>query len=65
MEYNGFKAVDDLSLSIEKNELICLVGHNGAGKTTLLNMIAGILKPTSGHATIFGEKLVEDIDKVR
>ena len=41
------------------------MGHNGSGKTTVLNMITGILKPSSGNATIYGADLVDDIETVR
>ena len=50
-KFGSFTAVDELSLSIQENEVFCLLGHNGAGKTTVLNMITGMLKPTSGKAT--------------
>ena len=49
VSFDGFKAVDDLSLAVEENELRCVIGPNGAGKTTLLDMICGKTKPTSGH----------------
>ncbi len=45
---NGFCAVENLSLSVDKGEVIALVGQNGAGKTTTAKMINGLLKPTSG-----------------
>lgn len=48
------KAVDDISLSVQKNEIVGLLGPNGAGKTTTINMILGILKPDSGTVTIGG-----------
>jgi putative ABC transport system ATP-binding protein len=51
------KAVDDVSLSIQKGELVALVGPSGSGKTTLLAIIAGLLSPTSGSITIDGEEL--------
>ena len=48
VSFDGFKAVDDLSLSINERELRVVIGPNGAGKTTLLDMICGKTKPTSG-----------------
>ncbi len=48
MYENGFCAVENLSLSVDKGEVIALVGQNGAGKTTTAKMINGLLKPTSG-----------------
>ncbi len=48
VSFDGFKAVDNLSLSISERELRVVIGPNGAGKTTLLDMICGKTKPTSG-----------------
>lgn len=55
--FGGLKAVDDLSLEIEKNELYGLIGPNGAGKTTVFNMLTGVYKPTSGEFFLDGENL--------
>ncbi len=46
------KALDDVSLSIEKREFICLIGTSGSGKSTLLNMMAGLEKPTKGEIIV-------------
>ena len=54
-----------MTVTIKENEVFCLLGHNGSGKTTVLNMITGILKPSSGSATIYGADLVDDLDTVR
>jgi urea transport system ATP-binding protein len=48
VSFDGFRAVDSLSLSVDHNELRVIIGPNGAGKTTLLDMICGKTKPTSG-----------------
>jgi urea transport system ATP-binding protein len=48
VSFDGFKAVDDLNLIVERNELRCVIGPNGAGKTTLLDMVCGKTKPTRG-----------------
>ncbi|HME54630.1 MAG TPA: ABC transporter ATP-binding protein [Candidatus Lokiarchaeia archaeon] len=45
-------ALDDITISIEKNELVAIVGTSGAGKTTLLNIIGSLDKPTSGEILI-------------
>lgn len=51
----GFKALDDINLTIKKGEIFALLGPNGAGKTTLISTICGIVNPTSGtiHAGNF------------
>ncbi len=48
VSFDGFKAVHNLSLSVNERELRVVIGPNGAGKTTLLDMICGKTKPTSG-----------------
>jgi nitrate/nitrite transport system ATP-binding protein len=46
---NGrFRALDSISIDVDQNEFVCLIGHSGCGKSTLLNLIAGLLQPTSG-----------------
>ncbi len=47
-----FLAVNNLSFTVGKGEIIGILGPNGAGKTTLLRMLGGILTPTSGHIQI-------------
>ena len=46
--FDGKSAVCDLSLGVEKGELLCILGSSGCGKTTTLNMIGGFLAPDSG-----------------
>ena len=57
VSFDGFRAVDDLSLSIEQNELRVIIGPNGAGKTTLLDMICGKTRPSSGRVLFKGRDL--------
>lgn len=52
-----FTAVDNISLSVKKQEFIGIVGPNGAGKSTLLKLLSGILKPTSGEYRISGRAI--------
>jgi urea transport system ATP-binding protein len=54
--FDGFKALDSLSLSIDVGELRCLIGPNGAGKTTLLDVITGKTRPDAGRA-FFGSTI--------
>jgi ABC-2 type transport system ATP-binding protein len=53
-DYGSFRAVDGISLHIPAGNLYGFLGPNGAGKTTTLRMIAGILRPTSGHVLVGG-----------
>ena len=54
MQYKEFWALQDVSFSVEKGEVLGLVGANGAGKSTMLKVISGILKPTKGTVTVHG-----------
>jgi len=54
-KYEKFKALNQVSLKIEKGESIGIVGLNGSGKTTLLRIIAGITKPSSGNVSVLGK----------
>ncbi|MBC7153747.1 MAG: ABC transporter ATP-binding protein [Rhodobacteraceae bacterium] len=55
--FNAIRAVDDVSFSLHKGELLALIGPNGAGKSTCFNMLMGQLKPTSGAVFLNGENL--------
>ena len=50
--YNGKKALDNVSLTVEKGKILGLLGPNGSGKTTFMKIAAGLVKPTSGDITI-------------
>ena len=56
-EFNGHRAVDDVSVDIAKGEIFALLGPSGCGKTTLLRMLAGFETPTSGAITLAGRDL--------
>lgn len=51
------KAIDDVSLSIEKGEFVGLIGHTGSGKSTLIQHLNGLMKPTSGEIYIDGKNI--------
>jgi branched-chain amino acid transport system ATP-binding protein len=55
--FGGLNAIDNVSFSVERGELIGLIGANGAGKTTLFSVIAGNLKPTSGDIRLDGQSI--------
>lgn len=55
--FGGIAAVDDVSFTVAKGELLALIGPNGAGKTTCFNMLMGQLKPSSGSVYLKGEDI--------
>jgi ABC-type branched-subunit amino acid transport system ATPase component len=56
-EFDGIKAVDDLSFEVEENSIVALVGPNGSGKTTVFNLISGFLKPQKGRIFFNGQEI--------
>ena len=58
ISFGGLRAVDDLSMKIEKGGLVGLIGPNGAGKTTVFNMLTGVYRPTDGGIRLDGQNLV-------
>ena len=67
VSFDGFKAIDDLTLYIDRDELRVIIGPNGAGKTTLLDLICGKTKATSGSIKFKNEELtgVDEYLRVR
>jgi len=59
------RALDDVSLTIEKNEVFGIVGPNGSGKSTLIRILSTLLIPDRGNASIFGYDVVREYGKVR
>ena len=57
--YNDFVALNEVSFSVQKGEIVGLIGLNGAGKSTLLKIIAGVLKPTSGSIVVENENIAK------
>jgi ABC-2 type transport system ATP-binding protein len=64
-KFESLTAIKSLSLKIEKGEMVGLVGPDGAGKTTLLRILASIMAPTSGTATVAGFDIVKDSEKLK
>jgi ABC-2 type transport system ATP-binding protein len=62
---NGFEALKNINLDINKGEILALLGPNGAGKTTLISTICGIITPTLGSVTVDGNDIIKDFRKTR
>jgi len=60
-DFDGKKAVDNISVTLKKGEILGLLGPNGAGKTTTIRMIMNIIAPDSGEIKILGEKFNEKL----
>ncbi len=63
--YGDFQAVDHVSATIRRGEVVGLLGHNGAGKSTIMKMITGFLEPTSGSITIDGLQMGQDTPAIQ
>jgi len=61
----GLKAVDDVSFSVDKGEIVVLLGVNGAGKTTTMRMLSTVLQPNSGSAVIENYNVISQSQSVR
>lgn len=59
-DFNGTRAVNDLSFHVQTGEIFGFLGPNGAGKTTTIKMLTGQLRPTSGRAEVMGCDVVEN-----
>jgi urea transport system ATP-binding protein len=57
MDFDGFKAIDNLNFSMAPGELRVVIGPNGAGKTTFLDLITGKIKPTAGQVLFKGKNI--------
>ncbi|MBX2814014.1 MAG: urea ABC transporter ATP-binding protein UrtD [Myxococcales bacterium] len=60
VSFDGFRALNDLSLYIERGELRCIIGPNGAGKSTMMDVVTGKTRPDTGKAVFAG-----DVDLLR
>ena len=62
---SSYVAVDRLDLAIARGQMLALLGKTGCGKSTIFNMIAGLIEPTSGNATIDGRNPFREFDSFR
>ena len=60
MQFGGVVAVNNLSIDVNKDEIVALIGHNGAGKTTAFNCITGVYEPTNGLVPLDGQTIIEN-----
>ncbi len=63
--YGGRPVINDISVSLGANEVLCLIGHNGAGKSTLLKCMFGLLSPSLGSVMIDGENISSESPRER
>lgn len=54
LQYTEFEALKDVSFTVNRGEVVGIIGHNGAGKSTILKIISGILHPTEGSVSVYG-----------
>src|SRR5205823_5195216 len=64
-KYGKVVALDGLTMSVERGQILGFVGPNGAGKTTTIKILVGLARPTSGTATIAGADCVRQADKIK
>src|SRR6188768_3470754 len=58
--YGGTLAVDKVSFTVDRGEIVGYLGPNGSGKSTTVNIVVGLLEPSSGSVTLDGKTLSED-----
>ena len=62
--FGSLTAVEDLSLQMEKGEVLAFLGPNGAGKTTSIRMLSGIISPTSGYGIVAGHRTDKEVEQI-
>ena len=63
--FGDFTAVDGVSFDVGRGEVVGYLGPNGSGKTTTIRMLLGLLRPTSGSASVLGMDVVRDAEAIR
>lgn len=63
--YGEFTALDDLTISLRRGQILGFIGPNGAGKTTTIKILVGLARPTSGRASICGADCVNDARRIK
>lgn len=63
--FGRFTAVDQVTFNVQRGEIFGFLGPNGSGKTTTIRMLLGLLRPSSGHATVLGHDIVHHADALR
>jgi simple sugar transport system ATP-binding protein len=56
-DFLGVQALEDVSLTLKRGEILCLVGENGAGKSTLMKILTGVERPDSGRILLDGNEI--------
>ena len=64
-KFGEFTALDNLTLSLRRGQILGFIGPNGAGKTTTIKILVGAMRPTSGTATIAGADCVRDARRIK
>ena len=64
-DFGGHRAVDNLSLTMYKDQIFALLGHNGAGKTTTISMLTGLIDKTKGEATVYNTNIFNEMKRIR
>ncbi len=57
LSFGGLRALSELDLHVEENEVVSVIGPNGAGKTTVFNVITGVYEPTDGDVRFAGQSI--------
>ena len=64
ISFKNKKVLENVSIDLYENELVCILGVSGAGKTTLFNIVAGLLEPDGGNVKMDGEDITRKCGKV-